>query len=290
MVFFFYHFPPCYSNAFLWNITNLAFSSFYVVTGYLCPYSLVSDLTDWIEQSPKSLSLISWNFSFIARFAILFCHPFALQMVRYCGFETLRKGQTSLFWQEGMLTLIVRRFRVGTSFLRTVLSQWMFMWHETFCFLVPFRISVICIMNILISYLLYVPVQCFKVYEAPLTFPLIPMAARWGTITFCMTFVKLIKVKWLTQGLTGAWEAEPGLEPRSVGYQSWLSLSFIHTVGFPKRWTKILFFKEEFDISKRCIEVTILEKIQNIMTIPWINFKTNYYIYFKLHIMVGCTF
>lgn len=145
-------------------------------------------------------------------------------------------------------------------------------------------------MNILISGHLYVPVQCFKVSETPSTFPLIPTAARWGTITFCMTFVKPVKVKWLTQGLTGVWEAEPGLEPRSVGCQPWLFLSFIHTMGFPKRGTKILFFKEGFDISKICIEVTIVEKIQNIMRIPWINFKTNYYIHFKLHIMVGCTF
>lgn len=125
--FFFLSFPPLLFKCFIWNINNLAFFSLYVVTGYLCSYSSVSGLTDWIEQSPKSLLLISWNLWFIGRFAILFCHPCALQMVRYYGSETLKKGQTSLFWQEGMLTLIVRRFRVETSFLRTVLSQWILM-------------------------------------------------------------------------------------------------------------------------------------------------------------------
>lgn len=86
-------------------------------------------------------------------------------MVSCCGHQTLRKGQTFPFWQEGVLILIVRGSGVGMDFLSPIPQQWIVLGYETFHFLVPLPASGTCMMNIMEG-LLCVCVEHFRVYEA----------------------------------------------------------------------------------------------------------------------------
>ena len=222
----------CFSNGFLWCITDLALFLSLLVAAYLCPI--------FLGQCLSSLNYAVPNITFIDFMkSLIYCKICSLILPRICiasantvsswGHQTLRKGQTFPFWQEGVLILMVRRLGVGTDFKPCTSAV-----DSVGIRTLSLSGASPCIKHLRDEYHARPPLWTCIMFQSlwsTLTFHLTPRTAQWGTIIFWMTFLKAIKVTWLAQGPSGAGGAEPRPGTWGGWCQSWLSLSLIRRAG-----------------------------------------------------------